>query len=610
MLLGEEQKKEVAFLITSILLALFLSLALTSFFSYSIFGFTIITSAEQATYNLIAPFGENTIYVPLGLSFLAGIFNIYMLMLIIYPPNKAPSSRFRKWMKFTLAFLAFIAIYCSTVISIYSSSFYLHEATFLENLFAIFKSMDSIDVLIQSIVTILTGVLWAMGRVLSPYPKHVIKGYGEPSTNKCFALGVGLSLFVVAIVAIYSYGLSFSMFGDDEYELSLIRILKSTASLMFYFTFLVLSISVSVFAFSPKRKSLGTRASWLSASISICLLFFAIAGYMNRGQRALESELSKGLVKAAGLDSGEQTPWKVLLFDAEEDRGFALIDWPLESRYMNLTCFEYNKEYGFDTYCEETIPVSRNNLKKIERFAQKHINRSDVYNNLSQTIYYGYFSLWDEIPARRTLADSARRTALSRVMMSPILHWMPSTKDNADVIREFMNSENWHPNYHSVKFFSKAMFRFGHPEKAEHWLELGRENGIDVAEIEKDVRNPPLLGILSGKVLFNGITMDGVKAVLLRKGHIGRRFLDHEHLFGASRNMTALVSSQFTDSNGSFKFTGLNEEEYYVALVFDKRTASSIPDKSSLSIDNIPVPVMLNSTAPSADLGAIRISFN
>ncbi len=508
-----------------------------------------------------------------------------------------------------MAFLAFIAIYVSTVISIYSSSIYLHEGTFLENLFAVFKSMDSIDVLIQSIVTILTGVLWAMGRVLSPYPKHVVKGYGEPSTNKCFALGAGLSLFVVAMIAIYSYGFSPTMFGDDKYELSHIRILKLTASLMFYFIFLGLSISISVFAFSPKRKSLGARAAWVSASILVCLIFFAVAGYLNRDQRALESELSKGLIKAAGLDSGEQTPWKVLLFDAEEEGGFELIDWPLESSYMNLTCTEYNEEYGFDTYCEETIPVSRENLIKIERFAQKHINKSNVHHDLAQTIYYGYYSLWDEIPARRVLADSARRVVLQRFMMSPILHWMPSTNDNADIILEFMNSEDWHPNYLSVKFFSKAMFQFGHPGKAEHWLELGRKNGINVAEIEKDVRKQPLLGILSGKVLFNGRPMDGVKAVLLRKGHIGRRFLDHEHLFGASGNMSASVSSQFTDINGSFRFTGLKEEKYYVALVFDERTASNIPEKDSLEIENIPVPVMLNSTVSASDLGIIRINF-
>jgi len=296
------------------------------------------------------------------------------------------------------------------------------------------------------------------------------------------------------------------------------------------------------------------------------------------------------LAAAAGIpDTASRS--RTVLFIRKNNR-VAVQEWPLQVEY-------------YTTAATHAMAVSYKNLGKIKRYLDQHKEGSVFQYAAQETLYKGYFVLWDTRRALERQYLSAQRMIVLRMMLLSRMPALPVTSMNIAYLNSFTDEGEWQAGPEAAIDAAKGFIHFGRMKQARKWIARAKELKADPAAVASV--KIPKQGVLTAGVIFGKITVNDSPLKDARVGLFTGTF--DSHTLTHWELATRILDVRKLGKSGEFTFGNLGHGEYSLAIMTETATVPFDIPLKSISIPGLPSVIKINTMLPAVDLGTMDIVF-
>ena len=345
-----------------------------------------------------------------------------------------------------------------------------------------------------------------------------------------------------------------------------------------------------VVALAPVYRDTKTRLYWLIYPGVLLLIgaLIVLPAYYNAVNTY---DFGKDdLAEAAGIpDTASRN--KTVLFIRKNNK-VMVQQWPLQVEY-------------YTTAATHAMAVSYKNLDRIKGYLDQHKEGSVFQYAAEETLYKGYFVLWDTRRALERQYISAKHMIVLRMMLLSRMPALPVTPTNIAYLNSFTDEAKWQAGAEAAIDAAKGFVHFGRIKQARKWLARAKELNADPSAVASV--KIPRQGILTTGGIFGRITVNDSPLknarVGLFTGTFESRTLTHWEL------ATRILEVRKLGSDGEFTFGNLGQGEYSLAIMTDTATVPFDIPLKSITLPGLPSVITINTMLPAVDLGTIDIVF-
>jgi hypothetical protein len=294
----------------------------------------------------------------------------------------------------------------------------------------------------------------------------------------------------------------------------------------------------------------------------------------------------RNLATATGIAERGRESKMVIFFYPEKAY---VQEWPMQAQGMSYPAVE------------NTIELSYENLKIVEKYLERHKEGSVFYCIALGALSHGYFQLWDVRRGLEQIFFNSRYRGFYRPQLLYKLQTLPIIKENERYLRDVADETKWYAGKIGAENLAKSFMHFGYPDEAKEWVRKARDRGSKITESLITNESVFTQGTIRGRLKHNSKPMKQTKVALFS-------YVPGMDVSKPLSLVWTLLDVQKTDNQGRFNFMNLAKGQYILAVMTEAEAVPYNLPVDKFKVTNTPKLIKLASNTPVKDLGSINIS--